>query len=157
MYLYLVSHYPIMPIKTFRLNLVLNYMANPNNFQSPIQNIIRQMAWLYRFDYAIANGNQIFDDATGTVCNLIYLRSTELTHISSKNFEKLVSDMFSQASLYWCVDVFFKLKKNLKQYPFPTGYIRPLNFPYSDVYNNGNKTLYIDPQALQELDANHVN
>jgi hypothetical protein len=39
-------------VKTFRPNLVLIYLANPNNFQTPIQNIIRQMAWLYRFDYA---------------------------------------------------------------------------------------------------------
>lgn len=137
--------------------MVVVYIANANNFQIPIQNLVSQMAWLYRFDYAVVNGHQIFNEAPNEACDLIYFRSTELTRISSKKFQQLVTEMFVEASLYGCIDVFFQFQKNLKQYPFPSDYIRPLNYPYSDVYKNGNKILHIDSKALPELDANEVN
>jgi len=62
--------------------------------------------------------------------------------------------MFAQAALFGCVDIFFQLQKILKEYPFPSEFVRPLNYPYSDVYEGGQKRLYIDPQALEGLDLN---
>jgi len=67
-----------MSVKKFRLNLAVVYMANPANFQSQIQSIITKLAWLYRFDYAIADGHQVFTEMPDNhPCDLIYLRSTE--------------------------------------------------------------------------------
>lgn len=140
-----------MSVKTFRLNIVVVYMTNPNNFQMPIQNIMRQMAWLYRFDYAIVDSGQVFHEAQNERCDLIYFRSTEQTRITYKKFQQLMKEMFAQASLYGYVDLFFQLQKYLKNYPFPDNFVRPLNYPYSDIYNDSYKTLYIDPDSIHEL------
>ena len=143
-----------MSIKKFRLNLAVVYMANPANFQSPIQSIITKLAWLYRLDYAIADGQKIFPELpSNNPCDLIYLRSTEQTSISAKAFKKMVDDMFAQAALFGCVDVFFQLQKSLKGYPFPNDFVRPLNYPYSEVYEDGQKRLYIDSLVLEGLDV----
>ncbi|RZJ92300.1 MAG: hypothetical protein EOO20_02290 [Chryseobacterium sp.] len=143
-----------MSVKKFRLNLAVVYMANAVNFQSPIQSILIKLAWLYRLDYAIADGQQVFDELPdGRPCDLIYLRATQHTIVSAKVFQQLVNQMFAQASLFGCVDIFFQLQKNLNEYPFPDDFVRPLNYPYSDVYQGGQKKLYIDPSALEDLDV----
>lgn len=142
-----------MSVKSFRMNLVVVYVANPVNFQSPLQSIITKLAWLYRFDYSISDGRKVFSDLPNDKpCDLIYLRATKHTSISAKVFQQLVNQMFSEAALFGCVDIFFQLQKNLKEYPFPDNFVRPLNYPYSDVYQNGEKRLCIDPQALEDLD-----
>lgn len=143
-----------MSVKKFRLNLAVVYMANPANFQSPIQSIISKLAWLYRLDYAIADGHEVFTELPDDhPCDLIYLRATKDTSVSAKAFKQLVDQMFTQATLFGCVDIFFQLQKNLKEYPFPDDFVRPLNYPYSDVYEGGQKRLCIDPLALVDLDV----
>lgn len=144
-----------MAVKKFRQNLVVVYMTNPVNFQAPVQSIMRHLAWLYRLEYSIADGHEVFSEATDYPCDLIFLRATEHTSITSKAFQQLVTDMFAQGTLFGCVDIFFQLQKVLKDYPFPSEYIRPLNYPYSDVYNGSTKKLYVDPQALQGLDLDN--
>lgn len=142
-----------MDVKNFRLNLVVVYMANRANFQSPIQSIITKLAWLYRLDYAVIDGHQVFPESPDdNPSDLIYLRATEYTNISAKVFRDLVNQMFSQASLFGCVEIIFQLQKNLKEYPFPDDFVRPLNYPYSDIYEGGQKRLCVDPQALEGLD-----
>ena len=141
-----------MAVKKFRQNLVVVYMSNPVNFQAPVQNIMRNLAWLYRLEYSIVDGYEVFPEVTNHPCDLIYLRATEHTSITPKALQELVTGMFAQGTLFGCVDIFFQLQKVLKDYPFPGEYIRPLNYPYSDVYNGGTKKLYIDPQALEGLD-----
>lgn len=143
-----------MSVKKFRLNLVVVYMANQANFQSPIQAIITKLAWLYRLDYSVADGHQVFTELPDEKpCDLIYLRATKHTSISAKAFQQLVNQMFSQAALFGCVEVFFQLQKNLNEYPFPDDFVRPLNYPYSEVYEDGHKRLCIDPVVLQDLDV----
>ncbi|WP_443936838.1 hypothetical protein [Pedobacter sp. MW01-1-1] len=133
-------------------------MANPVNFQSPIQSIITKLAWLYRLDYSISDGREIFSDLPNdNPCDLIYLKATRHTSISAKDFQQLVNQMFSQAALFGCVDIFFQLQKSLKDYPFPSDFVRPLNYPYLEIYENSQKKLYIDPQALEDLDLNSNN
>lgn len=141
-----------MSVKKFRLNLAVVYMANPVNFQSPIQSIITKLAWLYRLDYAIVDAHRVVSELPDDKpCDLIYLRATQHTNISAKVFQQLVNQMFAEAALFGCVDVFFQLQKSLKEYPFPADFVRPLNYPYSDVYQDEKKTLYIDPQVLEGL------
>jgi len=143
-----------MSVKKFRLNLAVVYMANPANFQSPIQSIITRLSWLYRLDYSIADAHQVVAELPDDkLCDLIYLRATEHTVISAKVFQQLVNQMFAEAALFGCVDIFFQLQKSLKEYPFPADFVRPLNYPYSEVYEDGKKRLCIDPQALQDLDV----
>ncbi|WP_285009630.1 hypothetical protein [Pedobacter faecalis] len=143
-----------MVAKKFRQNLVVVYMTNPANFQIPIQNIIRHLAWLYHLEYSIVDGNEVFPEgAVDRPCDMIYLRSTKHTSITSKGFQQLVNSMFDQGALFGCVDIFFQLQKKLKDYPFPNVFIRPLNYPYSNVYNGREGKLYIDPQALKDLNV----
>lgn len=130
------------------------YMTNTENYQIPLQNIVTRLAWLYRFDYAIVDGHDVFTGVSHDPCDLIYLCSTERTSITSKAFQRLVTEMFAQAALYGCIDVFFQPQKRLKEYSFPADYVRPLNYPYSEVYKSGNKTLCIDSQALHGLNIN---
>lgn len=130
--------------------MVVVYMGHVNNFQVPVQNIIAQLAWLYRLDYSIVDGDEVFP-LVGEPCDMIYFRSTEYTSITPKQFRQLVGDMFSQASLGGWVDVSFQLQKALKDYPFPADFIRPLNYPYPEIHQDGTAVLYIDPKALKNL------
>lgn len=117
-----------MPVKSFSVNLVIVYIANPVNFQSPIQRIITKRAWLYPFDYSISDGREVFSDLpSDTSCDLIYLRANKNTSTPAKAIQQLFNQMFLQAALFGCVYVFFQLQKNLKDYPFPNDFVRPLS------------------------------
>ncbi|MDP3679737.1 MAG: hypothetical protein Q8R22_02750 [Flavobacterium sp.] len=143
--------------KKFRLNVIVSYDAdiNINNYRNPILSIIKNFAWLYRLDYKIDENSQVFGDTESefhSTVDLVYLRSTELTSMDLKKFQKLILDVFGHLNpLLGGVEVFYQLQKALREYPFPSEYIRPLNYPYLEFYKDGQSEIKIPSDDLQRL------
>lgn len=143
--------------KKFRLNVIVSYDANINiiNYRNPILSIIKNFAWLYRLDYNIDENSQVFGDTESefhSTVDLIYFRSTDLTSIDLKKFQKLISDVFGHLNpLLGGIEVFYQLQKALREYPFPNEYIRPLNYPYLEFHKDGQNEIKIPVDDLKKL------
>ncbi|MFI3265225.1 MAG: hypothetical protein SNG38_08325 [Rikenellaceae bacterium] len=139
---------------TYRINIIVNYYfdnVNVNHYRQPIFDLLTNIAWLYRLEYAISE-NHDFGLDEGEA-DLFYFRSTDQTYISRKDFDEIVTTLFRNglSILSEGVDVARQYYKNLPQYPFPTSYYKPLNYPYTEVHNGDKVTLCICPKALQEV------
>ena len=139
--------------KIFRINVVISYMdgVNINQYRRPILNILTNLAWLYRLEYAISTSHN-FGLPSGDA-DLIYFRSTERTGISKQDLDRIISDVFCNGLSLFSegVDVGRQMYKVLPQYPFPKQYCKPLNYPYVELHNENKSTLCILGEALEEL------
>jgi hypothetical protein len=145
--------------KKFRLNVFVCYPkdVNINNYQNPIHNILTNFAWLYRLDYSIDLDTKLFADALESnsyysSTDILYFRSTDESDIELKAFQKLIKEVFKYNSKMGGVEVFYQIQKALKDYPFPHNFIRPLNYPYLEVFENGNGKIMIPEIELMQLD-----
>jgi hypothetical protein len=126
--------------KLYRANLVIVYPegANIENYRHPLHEMMRNIAWLHQFEYAISEDHPFPDvfDSDGQLCpkritDLVYFRSTDQTRILAKEFRKMISDIFHKSFLYpFEVDLFFQLQKFLSEFPFPNEYMRTLSYPF---------------------------
>lgn len=145
--------------KKFQLNVFVSYAKgiNINNFQNPIHSILKNLAWLYRLDYSIDDDTRLFDDEIGdnplySSTDLIYFRSIDDSEIDLKGFQKIINDIFSYTNPFISgVEVSYQMQKVLKEYPFPNSYIRPLNYPYLEVFENGKGNIMIPEIELMQL------
>lgn len=145
-------------IKKFRLNVVISYRTdvNLNNFRPPIQSLIKHLAWLYRLEYSIQDDYKGFDVSDLEFCqttDMIFLRSTEHTETPARYLRKLLLDIFYPYRnwLLSPVEVFYQTQVGMKGHPFPSEYIRPINYPYLEVHKDGHKQIYIPEEALRNL------
>lgn len=148
-------------MKKFRVNVVIVYYKNTNlnNFQPPLHNIFKSLAWLHSLEYAIEtdykspleNESELYGQT-----DLIYFRSTSNSRIEGKAFRKLIMDIFhrSRMGLFQGAEIFYQLQKALPQYPFPKNYLKPLNYPYLEVHQDGTTRVCIPAENIQELDIN---
>lgn len=137
--------------KKFRLNVFVSYAKgiNINNYQNPIHSILKNLAWLYRLDYSIDANTKVFEDALDnnsfySSTDLIYFRSIDNSEIDLKTFQNIIKEIFSYSNPFINgVEVNYQIQKVLKQYPFPDSFIRPLNYPYLEIFENGNSKIMI--------------
>ena len=147
--------------KNFRLNVVIGYLggANPETYRPPLHGMLRNIAWLHGLEYSISEGHQFSPSVGSTgqtednsITDLIFLRSTQSTQISAKDLRKIISGIVGKSFLFGVgVDVFFQLHKQLPQYPFPSSYYRPLDYPYQEGHISGEVTLYIAQEFLLDF------
>ena len=143
--------------KKFRLNVIVSYNKNVNinNYRNPIHSILENFAWLYKLDYNIEANTQLFGETESelySTVDLIYFRSTGLTPIPLKKFQKLISDVFVyESALLGGVEVFYQLQKHLREYPFPKEYIRPLNYPYVEYHKDGRSEIKLSVADLESI------
>lgn len=143
------------PKKKFALNLIIAYYktTNPDNYRAPIHNLLRNLAWLHGFDYAIESDTKIFDkvvdDKEGPM-DIIYFRSGQHTSLSLREFQKVIEAIFlkSIASPFSAVDVFYQNQVFTKRYPFPSEFFRPLNYPFIELHKGLEKQLMVFKDAL---------
>lgn len=146
--------------KKFRLNVLVSYMkgVNINNYQNPIHSILKNLGWLYRLDYSIDANTRLFDDALRentyySSTDLIYFRSKDDSEIDLKRFQKIINEVFSYSnSVLSGVEVGYQVQRVLKDYPFPDNFIRPLNYPYLEVFENGKGDIMIPEIEFIQLD-----
>lgn len=138
--------------KTFRINVVISYFdrVNPNMYRRPILGILTNLAWLYRLEYSIST-NHDFNLEKGEA-DLFYFRSTTDTRIPKKEFKKLLTSLFLYGPcIFEGVDVFCQMYKTLPDFPFPSVYYKPLNYPYMEVHNGNKRSLSIWDEARKDL------
>lgn len=139
-------------LKPYRINVVALYYegTNVNQFRQPVFNLLTGFAWLYHLEYAISVKHD-FNLPSGEA-DLIYFRSTDQTKISKKDLNALISDVFRNGFLIFRgVEVFCQMYKFLPQYPFPSVYDKPLNYPYVECHNGNESKLYIYKEALDKI------
>lgn len=136
--------------KIYRINFLILYYSKDKviPFRRPILNIMENLACLYHFEYAISENilNDIED-----VSDLIYFRSTRETTISKKDIDQLVYNIFKSATFSHGVDVGRQLYNALPEYPFPSVYYKPLNYPYMEIHTEHGATLYIHEEVLHDI------
>lgn len=145
--------------RKFKLNVFISYPkdVNKNNYQNPIQSILKNFAWLYRLDYSIDSNTKLFSNEIESNSyyaepDIIYFRSTDESEIELKAFQKLIKEVFKYNPKLCGVEVGYQLQSSLKKYPFPDSYIRPLNYPYLEVFENGKGNIMIPEIELMQLD-----
>ncbi|MCX6195224.1 MAG: hypothetical protein NTY55_01060 [Flavobacteriia bacterium] len=86
---------------------------------------------------------------------LIYFRSNYESNIHLKEFQKIIKDVFDYSNPFISgVEVLYQIQKHLKEYPFPSNFIGPLNYPYLEVFENGKSKIYIPEDDLKDLFPN---
>ncbi|MBP4139159.1 hypothetical protein [Flavobacterium geliluteum] len=145
--------------RKFRLNVLVSYSANLNinNYQNPIHSILKNFAWLYKLDYSIDSNTKVFDNididsSFYSSIDLIYFRSSAESTIDLKGFQKIIKDVFSYSNPFISgVEVLYQIQKHLKEYPFPNNFIRPLNYPYLEIFEYGKSEIKIPKNDLDDL------
>lgn len=145
--------------RKFKLNVFISYPkdVNKNNYQNPIQSILKNFAWLYRLDYSIDSNTKLFSDEIESNSyyaepDIIYFRSTDESEIELKAFQKLIKEVFKYNPKLGGIEVTYQLQSASKKYPFPDSYIRPLNYPYLEVFENDKGNIMIPEIELMQLD-----
>ncbi|MDQ1164608.1 hypothetical protein [Flavobacterium sp. SORGH_AS_0622] len=145
-------------MKKFRLNVIISYPKDVNiySYRNPIHDILTNFAWLYNLEYSIDPSTKLFThlieaDSYYADPDIIYFRSTGESAIELKAFQKLIKDVFTYNPKMGGVEVGYQLQKVLKNYPFPLSYIKPLNYPYLEVFENGRGNIMIPEAELHQL------
>jgi len=125
-----------------------------------ILNILRNFAILYRLDYATSVEHSFYNpDSSNDLqknqnpTDIIYFRSNSDTRISKKDFRKVIGLTFdkTQNTQFGLIDLGFQMVSALKEYPFPSEFYRPLNYPHIEHHIDGKSTHKVFPEALNVI------
>jgi hypothetical protein len=158
--------------KAWRINIVVDYFdsksTNANRFY--ILELLKNLASIYKFDYAISKNHKFppvpdFPEISVDQihADLVYFRSNEYTRFERKEFRAIIDCMFSKIPSEFDegFEIFPQLYKNLKDFPFPTEFYRPLNYPWIEHHNDSQKKLliYADEvlKVIEEEQDFHLN
>lgn len=140
--------------KRWQLNIVVDYYEPENSklYRFNILELLKHLASIYKLDYAISVDHQFSNEENSSeqsdkkyIGDLIYFRSNEYTRIERKDLRETIDCMFRKvpSSFYEGVDVGTQLYKALKEFPFPTDFFRPLNYPWIEHHKDSKKKLLI--------------
>ena len=134
--------------KKFRLNATVHYChgVTPDQYRPYILGMMKHFAWLFQLEYATSEENPMpcILPSCGELqpkdtYDMVYFRSTETTQIQAKDLRMIIFDTFGKSFLWSAgVDVGCQQYKLLGDYPFPKKYFRLLNYPYIEIYQDGN-------------------
>ena len=147
--------------KNWQINVVVDYydLKKANSYRFNLLELLKQLASVYRLDYAISVDHQFSVDTDSDeqfsgkdIVDLVYFRSNENSRIEKKDFRATIDCIFRKVPsiFYEGVDVFPQLYKVLKDFPFPTDFYRPLNYPYIEHYEDSQKTTLIYLDAVEK-------
>jgi hypothetical protein len=141
-------------IKRWQLNVIVEYFAqtNANSYRFNILELLKHLASIYRLDYAISVEHQYSSNPDSYkqpdekyIFDLVYFRSNENSRIEKKELRTTIDCMFRTVPSLFSegVDVGTQLYKALKDFPFPTDFYRPLNYPWIEHHKGHQKKLLI--------------
>ena len=147
--------------KNWQINVVIDYydLEKANSYRFNILELLKQLASVYRLDYAISIDYQFSVDADlaeqfsgKDIVDIVYFRSNENSRIEKKDFRTTIDCIFRKVPsiFHEGVDVWTQQYKALKNFPFPTDYYRPLNYPWVEHYEDSQKTILVYSDALME-------
>jgi hypothetical protein len=153
--------------KIFRVNVIIYYYHKNiiDRYRKPIQEMLRNLAWLHQLDYASMDDTLRDDDniprsETSVECtiDLFYFRSSPETQIEAKDFRRLIDDIFHKSRLrFLVVEVGYQMSKALPKFPFPKEYFHPLEYPLVEKhFADGRVEVCIPEDAVFDLLANNL-
>ncbi len=147
--------------KNWQINVLVYYhdLDIANSYRFNILELLKQLASVYRLDYSISVDHQFAYDfdleeqfVGKDIVDLVYFRSNENSRIEKKDFRATIDCIFRKVPsiLFEGVDVGTQLYKVLKDYPFPTDFYRPLNYPWVEHYEDSQKTTLVYLDAVEK-------
>ena len=148
--------------KIWRQNISIIYFegTNPDSYRDFILGLLKNLATLYRLDYAItldypfaAEVDSFGKNDHKDKSDLAYYRSNEHSQVSKKEFRSIVDCMFCKAPSWFSegVEIWPQLYKFLKDFPFPTEFYRPLNYPWVEHHVGSQKKLLIYADEVMKV------
>lgn len=148
--------------KNWQINVVVDYydLKKANSYRFNLLELLKQLASVYRLDYAISVDYQFSVDTDSDeqfsgkdIVDLVYFRSNENSRIEKKDFRATIDCIFRKVPsiFYEGVDVGTQLYKVLKDFPFPTDYYRPLNYPWVEHYEGSQMTTLVYLEAVEKV------
>lgn len=141
--------------KIWRINVFVIYYQEQcvQLYRFNILEVLKNLASIYRLDYAIdVNYHPSTDDSDSTD-DLIYFRSNSSTRIEKKEFYSIINGMFKNVPsvFYEGVEVGTQLYKSLNDFPFPSEYYRPLNYPWVEYHQESQKKTMVSTDAVMKI------
>lgn len=147
--------------KPWRLNVLINYdgQSCANDYRPYLLELLVHLALIYKLDYVISEEHQFSFESnsdekyTGQdIIDLFYFRSNVNTRIERKDLRETIDCTFRKVPsvIYEGVDVGAQLYKALNQFPFPTEFYRPLDYPCIEYHKDDQTTLLVYSDALQK-------
>lgn len=154
--------------KTWRMNVVVDYFNSQNvkTNRYYILELLKNLASIYKLDYAISK-NHLFPPVADYPefspeqihADIIYFRSNNYTRFDRKEFRTIIDTLFNKIPTEFedGYEVFPQLYKNLNDFPFPSEFFRPLNYPWIEYYKGAEKKVMIISDVLMEVIDNEQN
>ncbi|MEZ5106814.1 MAG: hypothetical protein R2757_20080 [Draconibacterium sp.] len=144
--------------KRWQLNVFVCYYGQENakSYRFNILELLKHLASIYRLDYSITVDHQTSSDTDSSgqsddtcIYDLIYFRSNENSRLEKKYFRETIDCTFRKvpSAFFEGVDIWTQLYKDLKNFPFPTDFYRPLNYPWIEHHTDSQKKLLIYADA----------
>lgn len=141
-------------INPWRLNLVVSYFDqySADQYRFDIIQILKHLSSIYRLDYVISVVHPFpsVSDSTKpysqeSTADLVYFRSNKNSVIGIKDFRSVIGGIFRTGvwSSYGGVDIYTQIYKDLKQYPFPINFYRPVAYPFVEFHQGSQITQHI--------------
>jgi len=136
----------------FRLNITIVYYSNDaiQSFRKLLFDYFGNTSSILKLDFATSENIQVICEPDSNfvhnryVIDMIYLRSSNQSWICRKELCEIVSTLHNQSKLYLQgVDICYQLQKMHKLYPFPSDFVRHLNYPYLEIHKKEGHTLCI--------------
>jgi len=148
--------------KRWQLNVILEYYGqmNANSYRFNILELLKHLASIYRLDYAISVEHLFSTDIELSgqsddkfIYDLIYFRSNENSRIEKKELRDAIDCLFRRvpSPFFEGVAVMTQRYKVLKEYPFPTDFYRPLNYPWIEHHSDSQKKLLINANEVMKV------
>lgn len=143
--------------KIWRINVFVIYYREQyvNLYRFNLLEVFKNLASIYRLDYAfdIDYFGQSSNNESEAIDDLIYFKSNMNTRVEKKELHTIINCMFKNVpSAFWeGVEVGIQLYKSLKDFPFPSEFYRPLNYPWVEYYQGAQKKLMVSTDAVMKI------
>jgi hypothetical protein len=149
-------------IKRWQLNIFVCYYGqkNASSYRFNILEFLKHLASIHRLDYAISVDYKFSSDTDSSrqsgdtnIYDLIHLRSNDSSSLERKDFRAIIDCTFRKlpSPFYGGVEVWTQLYKDLKKFPFPTDFYRPLIYPYIEHHKASHKKLLVYTDRVLEM------
>lgn len=141
--------------KTWRINVILTYFGEDIAYlhRYNLIELLKHLAAIYSLDYAIAieyeapidedweDMEDLEDDVH--IFDLIYFRANKNTRIEKKEFRKIIDCMFDKVPSMFHDGAYVsaQLYSALNEFPFPSEFYRPLEYPFIEHHQDSQTTM----------------
>ncbi len=136
----------------WRINIAIGYLFKEYLVhRMPIIETLKYVAYLHGIEFSISINYQFENGSEKSNGDLICLRSTSNTMISSREFRQLFDLLLASRSLNFSgVEIGTQYQKLVEKMPFPKKSYRFLNYPWTEILNDGKRVAVVPYSEIQE-------